>query len=293
MVFVSPAAPDELVAASLRLFPNAPDPVQVAENFRLMIAAGEVEPNAFWVARDGGAIVGAMFAYRIGTGQGAVWVPRADLASIEDALVSVTFAWFRENRVRVVQAVLDDGDCPHAAALERAGMRYVTEIVFATRTMQPSLPRGELRLVIQAVPSSHSELPALLLRTYEGTFDLPELNGTRTASDIISAYETGWNDETPLWFLATHNGVSVGVLMLSLQPDRTIELTYLGLVSEARGRGFGEEILQYALDRATVEMAYAIHLSIDARNAPAIRLYRKHGFAETARRKVYLAIGIG
>jgi len=290
---VSPAAPDELVAASLRLFPNALDPVQVAENFRLMIAAGDVEPNAFWVARDGGAIVGAMFAYRIGGGQGAVWVPRADRVDIEDALVGATFAWFRLNGVRLVQAVLDEDDCPHAAALERAGMRYVTEIVFATRTMQPSLPRGESQLIIQAIPSSYSELPTLLLRTYEGTFDLPELNGTRTASDIISAYETGWNDETPLWFLAERAGVAVGVLTLSLQPDRTIELTYLGLVPEARGRGFGDEILQYALDRATVEMAYAIHLSIDARNAPALRLYRKHGFDETARRKVYLAIGIG
>lgn len=293
MVFVSSAAPDELVAASLWLFPNAPDPVQVAENFRLMIAAGDVEPNAFWVAREGGAIVGAMFAYLIGGGQGAVWVPRADRADIRDALVGATFAWFQENRVRVVQAVLDSDDCPHATALERAGMRYVTEIVFATRTMQPSLPRGDSRLVIQEVPSSHSELPALLLQTYEGTFDLPELNGTRTSSDIISAYETGWNDETPLWFLATHAGVSVGVLTLTLQPDRTIELTYLGLVPEARGRGFGEEILQYALDRATVEMAYAIHLSIDARNAPALRLYRKHGFEETTRKQVYLAIGIG
>ncbi len=290
---VSPAAPDELVAASLRLFPNVSDPVQVAENFRLMIAGGDVEPNAFWVAREGGAIVGAMFAYLIGGRQSAVWVPRADRADIEDALVGATFAWFRENYVRVVQAVLDDDDCPHATALERAGMRYVTEIVFATRTMQPSLPRGESQLVIQAVPSSHPELATLLLRTYEGTVDLPELNGTRTAADIISAYETFWNDETPLWFLAMQAGVAVGVLCLSLQPDRTIELTYLGLVPEARGRGFGEEILRFALDRATTENAPTIHLSIDARNAPAFRLYRKHGFDETARRKVYLAIGIG
>lgn len=290
---VSPTAPDELVAASLRLFPNAPDPVKVAENFRLMIAAGDVEPNAFWVAREGGTIVGAMFAYLIGGRQAAVWVPRADRADVEDALVGATFAWFRENGVRVVQAVLDDDDCPHAAALERTGMRYVTEIVFAARKTQPSLPRDVSQLEIRAVPSSLPELAALLLRTYEGTLDLPELNGTRTASDIISAYETDWNDETPLWFLATHASVAVGVLCLSLQPDNAVELTYLGIVPEARGRGFGEEILQYALDRATVEMAYAIHLSIDARNAPALRLYRKHGFDETARRKVYLAIGIG
>ncbi len=290
---ISPAAPDELVAASLRLFPNAPNPVQVAANFRLMIAAGDVEPNAFWVAREDSAIVGAMFAYLIGGGQGAVWVPRADRTDIEDALVGATFTWFRENGVRVVQAVLDDEDCPQAAALERSGMRYVTEIVFATRKMQPSLPRDVSRLEIHAVSSSLPELATLLLQTYEGTFDLPELNGTRTASDIISAYETGWNDETPLWFLATHSGVAVGVLCLSMQPDDTVELTYLGIVPEARGRGYGEEILRFALNRATTENAPAIQLSIDARNAPALRLYRKHGFDETARRKVYLAIGIG
>ena len=289
---VSPAFPDELVAASLRLFPNAPDPMQVAVNFRSMIVAGDVEPNAFWVAREGSAIVGAMFAYRIGGGQGAVWVPRADRADIEDALVSATFDWFRENGVRVVQAVLEVDDCPHAAALERAGMRYITEIVFATRKMQPSLPRDVSQLEIHAVPSSLPELATLLLRTYEGTLDLPELNGTRTASDIISAYETDWNDETPLWFLATHARVTVGVLCLSMQPDDTVELTYLGLIPKARGRGYGEEILRFALDRATTENATDIHLSIDARNTPALRLYRKHGFDETARRKVYLAIGI-
>ena len=62
------------------------------------------------------------------------------------------------------------------------------------------------------------------------------------------------------------------------------------MVPPERGRGYGQDLLAFALAEATRSRAAALVLNVDARNEPALRLYHRHLFVETERREVFLAI---
>ena len=85
------------------------------------------------------------------------------------------------------------------------------------------------------------------------------------------------------------SGRDVGIVLLAEHPDRDVwEVAYLGVVPEARGRGFGRTILTCGIDlvrntgRATMEIA------VDVANIPALRLYETLGFSEIRRFAVHL-----
>ena len=71
--------------------------------------------------------------------------------------------------------------------------------------------------------------------------------------------------------------------------ELSTELTYIGVVPGARGRGFGADLLNYAMAAAGLEGVAVLNVSVDARNTPAMRLYARHKFAEYDRRGVWLA----
>lgn len=66
------------------------------------------------------------------------------------------------------------------------------------------------------------------------------------------------------------------------------ELTYVGLVPAARGRGFGTLAVRAALRRATAAGNDWLTLSVDERNAPAVTMYRRLGFREFDVQHVFL-----
>jgi mycothiol synthase len=81
------------------------------------------------------------------------------------------------------------------------------------------------------------------------------------------------------------------VLLLSeVKNDRTWELVYLGVVPEARGRGWGRALARQALGAARAGGARELTVCVDARNEPAGRLYDEMGFVEYDRREVFLAL---
>jgi ribosomal-protein-alanine N-acetyltransferase len=58
----------------------------------------------------------------------------------------------------------------------------------------------------------------------------------------------------------------------------TAELVYLGLVPAARGRGLGDIVMRQALHIVGASgVANTLALAVDAGNAPALRLYHRHG----------------
>ncbi|MFZ8477881.1 GNAT family N-acetyltransferase, partial [Staphylococcus aureus] len=68
------------------------------------------------------------------------------------------------------------------------------------------------------------------------------------------------------------------------------DVSYVGIVPEARRRGFGRELMRKALIEARVAEATQLTLSVDVRNRPAWELYRRLGFEAFEQREVYLAI---
>ena len=87
------------------------------------------------------------------------------------------------------------------------------------------------------------------------------------------------------------SGKPAGVLLLEqLEGGRAADLVYLGVVPEARGCGLGYELTCKAMFEAKAVGAAELTLCVDARNAPARRIYDQLGFVEFDRREVFLAL---
>ena len=63
------------------------------------------------------------------------------------------------------------------------------------------------------------------------------------------------------------------------------QITNIAVLSEHRGKGFGEAVLLYLIAQARTRGCEMISLEVRASNAAAIGLYEKHGFGVRGRRK--------
>jgi ribosomal-protein-alanine N-acetyltransferase len=92
-------------------------------------------------------------------------------------------------------------------------------------------------------------------------------------------------------FLAGEGGRTLGfAINRSERRDgrRIGELTAIGVVPAARGRGLGAELLRRSLEAHTAQGASAVELRVASPNLPAIALYRRAGFRIVRRLHVYL-----
>ena len=128
-----------------------------------------------------------------------------------------------------------------------------------------------------------------LLRTYEGSLDCPELNGVRSIEEIIAGHMAQGNFRPERWGLAYDADRPVAVGMVTAVPDlEAWDLSYLGVVPEARQRGLGRALTEHILQVARQEHAPKLTLAVDDRNRPALQLYESLGFETVDFRDVYL-----
>ena len=186
--------------------------------------------------------------------------------------------------VRYAQVFLPLPATPPTDALHAAGFRPLTTLELHRR------PVAAADAV--AAPSGLALLPCdrldphlvkqTLARTYVGSLDGPELNALRLADAPP--------DDAPggLSLLAFRGAVPVGALVLDASDDGALlELSYLGVVPEARRGGVATGLLGFALAHAALSARRAVLLSVDERNAPAKALYERVGFACYERRAVW------
>jgi ribosomal protein S18 acetylase RimI-like enzyme len=130
-----------------------------------------------------------------------------------------------------------------------------------------------------------------LERTYEETLDCPEVNGARTIEEVLEGHRAQGIHDPNRWWLARHRGEPVGVLLATEVPEwEGWDLSYVGVVPEARRQGFGRRLTLAALVEAQRRGANEVTLSVDIRNTPARDLYRRIGFRKYDCREVYLSI---
>ncbi len=70
----------------------------------------------------------------------------------------------------------------------------------------------------------------------------------------------------------------IGTCGLQKTGDRQFELTKMGVVPEARGRGAGEFLLHAMIDRAFALGCDRLYLLSNTKGATGVRLYEKTGF---------------
>lgn len=140
-----------------------------------------------------------------------------------------------------------------------------------------------------------SEWCELVEQTYRDTLDVPELNGIRSIANTLKGYAAGGygygqGDLHRPWWSAWMDGKPVGCLLLTPLSESSCELTYLGLVPEARGHRYSPEIMDFIGRWMVAENKHRVVLAVDSRNAPAIHLYRGYGFREMQSLQAWIAI---
>lgn len=297
--FVVEPARLEDVWPALRLLYQHYAPIEREPYVRLawqLFQQGEWQRDDLLVIREPD-LTGAILCCGSGGAEGQVWPPQVrtalDPVVREDALLQAGLQHLQQGGARVAQCLLPTEDAPLGLPLLRHGFRQVSSLLTLRHNLKtpPATPRVAPVLVEQPYKENPELFAATLLRTYENTLDFPELNGLRTVAEIIASHQRQGVFDGNLWHLLWHQDQPAGVLVLTRQPAwDEWELSYLGIVPEARGHGLGRAAIRSALHKARAARPAHLLVSVDTRNQPAWHLYADLGFQPWEERLAYLRI---
>jgi ribosomal protein S18 acetylase RimI-like enzyme len=297
-VTIEPARSDELAEAFGLIFRH---PAETRErrvaNALHLVRTGELDPAGVLVARASDGLRGAVICLPVPGASGLVWPPQVSInppTAIEDELLHHAAVWLRQRGARLGQALLTPAEAHLALPLERNGFVHITTLWYMRHSLDVpfGLVRARDRLVYRPYADGDEDLfHQTLLRTYEETLDCPEVTGVRDLGEVLEGHRAQGVYDPRRWWLALDGDRPVGVLLLTGLPESDgWEVAYVGVVPEARRRGWGRELLHKALRAAHASQATHLTLSVDARNRPAWRLYLDLGFEAYDCREVYLAV---
>ncbi len=293
-----PARTEELAPAFRLLFGHL-EPTERDKrvgNVLLLVQHGELNPEGVFVLRGENGIHGTLVCVPQVGATALIWPPRCvedeHTHENEDRLVRRATDWLRGQGVKLAQTLLAVEENDLGASLQRNGFDHITHLNFFRHDLTlpaAGLHHGE-RLEYQTyVECDASLFHRTLERTYIDTQDCPELNGVRGVMEVILGHQSQGRFDPDRWFLAFAAGQPVGVLLLTEVPESgDWDLSYTGIVPEARRQGFGTALVVKALIEAQLADAMYLSLAVDGRNHPALGLYRKLRFEPYDRREVYL-----
>lgn len=291
MTSVGPARPDELLPALRWLLADrsAAERDRGAERGYRYLLGPAAATAVVLVARDArGRVSGATVVQILPGATGVTWPPRAANPAAAAALARAATDWLWSRGAKVAQAFPDPADQVAPEPLWAAGFHPVTRVLFLDRPLGPSPPlRADLSFARVSSPFAEP-LRSVLLATHDASRDCPELTAARTADELLTGFTDP--DRPVAWYLASDSGGPRGVVALAEGDEpTTAELFYLGLVPASRGQGYGAALLGFAIGAAAGRGAGRLVVSVDERNEPAVRLYRRAGFVVTGSRAVWLA----
>jgi ribosomal protein S18 acetylase RimI-like enzyme len=294
------ARPEELASAFQLLFQHV-SPAErrgrVANALRL-VRQGEFNPSGVWVVRQEGQLTGALLCLPVAGASALVWPPQVGPGTpaqpIEDLLLQSAAEWVRQRGAKLGQTLLAQDEKHLAPALVRNGFQHITRLLYLRHGLRLEPRWFALRGDLTFETYDRCDRQAFhqtLLSSYEDSRDCPEVNGIRELDEILEGHQAQGNYNPRRWWLARQDGQAVGVLLLAEVPDwQGWDLSYLGVVPKARGRGIGRALAEQALRQARAAGASQLSLAVDSRNDAAWNLYRELDFEPFDEREVYLAI---
>jgi mycothiol synthase len=251
------------------------------------------------VATEESKLLGAILA-RAGEGSvGWIWPPTLTTEVLQEPrrmdlsqeLLRGAIGHLTDLKVRLIHALLDPGDAA-LALFEECGFRAIAEIIQMERAIDPTNANEPLRGRLEmrrATAAAESEFERVVEGTYIDSLDCPELDGIRTVSEVLEGYRGVDESREVRWFVARAHGEAIGCLLLERVAGCGVcSLQYMGVLPRWRGRGFGRELVGWALREAAQWGMEVIHLAVDTRNAPARALYVEFGFREARRKSVLI-----
>ena len=197
------------------------------------------------------------------------------------ALLEPICAIGRARGVHLAQTLIDPGDQTVSKAVEDGGFSRMAELHYLQvaprmEDRPPELPPGMDWITYSN--QTHGLFARTIIDSYRQSLDCPALNGLRDVEDVIAGHKASGLFDAGAWFVLREGERALGVVLLSetLRSD-AMELTYLGLSPEARGRRLGELMIRQALSVAAFRGHARFCLAVDSQNVPALKLYYRHG----------------
>lgn len=286
--------PEELEDTLRLAFAHVPDMERAfrIEGILAQFHAGTLSLEGIFQAKDGEHRVGALFSQIRSDGTVMLWTPTAIRSASVEPFFEPLERFCRANDVLAAIALVDLGQSPQKSALLEAKFEYLSDLLYLVLPLaetEEGPPKRELRFLPmnEVGPEAFDRMVETVKITYKNTRDFPRLLHLLPVRNVLEGYRDNAPFHPELWFFVQKDGRNVGALLLSLQPDDQIELTYMGLAEEVRGSGHGREIVRFAVQEARRRHLAYLLTSVDDRNAAALRSYLTQGFRAWDRKNVY------
>jgi ribosomal protein S18 acetylase RimI-like enzyme len=290
IVRIGPARRAEAVA---RLVGPPGDPA-AAERFLTYARTTGIRLDGLWARLDArGAVTHSVLCVPSDGRTAMVFATRpgdrsqvAGIATLIDHACGQLESW----PLDLAQALLDPAADLERATFVDAGFSDLAMLSYLERPLSRSNLPPKAVWPDGAEPEPYREelvgdLERALEASYVETLDCPGLYGLRRTADIIAGHRATGVFDAGLWTLLRLHGHPVGAVLLNLFPShKTVELVYLGLAPEARGRGLGRQLLRHALWLLAPRRERTLTLAVDERNVPALSLYRSENMRRTLQR---------
>ncbi|MHC4394541.1 MAG: GNAT family N-acetyltransferase [Planctomycetota bacterium] len=194
--------------------------------------------------------------------------------------------WAFDQGSNFVQIILEPDDHPRQKICSQMGFRQLTDLIYLHRA-------GSVQQANYAPPDNvswllynkknHTLFKRLIQQSLEYSLDSPELKNLRGTEDIINSLKAADRFDPAYWKALlckdSPKAEPVGVLVSAPTPQRdAIEIIYLGVVPQMRGKGLGKVLLNEVINCAEQIGVESLLVSVDCRNHPALKLYEKFDF---------------
>jgi mycothiol synthase len=211
-----------------------------------------------------------------------------EAAHANEAAITGALEDARAAGIILVQAMMEPADAAGKTVFAAAGLTQLATLTYMERKPPLHPPEFQLPNDFSLEPYSaatHALFAQAILLSYQQTLDCPALSGLRDIDDVIAGHKAVGPFDPQLWSVLLSDGKPVGCLLLGEIPARrALELVYLGLAPEARGRGLARILMQRILAIASRRHFELATLAVDAANTPAVHLYRRCGYTSVAQR---------
>ncbi|WNL38988.1 GNAT family N-acetyltransferase [Halomonas sp. PAMB 3232] len=172
------------------------------------------------------------------------------------------------------------------SAMERLATLWHLNVTLSTLPAMPETTPETLEVAPFDALNREQQL-GLLQGVSDGSLDCPALLEALPIRTLLSGFYAGAPDAPRHWYRILHDGETAGVLLLAPQGPARWELQLMGLLPGLRGRGLGRALLERAMRLAFQAGARELCLTVDAQNAPAVRLYLDAGFERESEQWLY------
>jgi len=204
------------------------------------------------------------------------------------ALAKTVARDYAERQIDLAQLLLDPDQPAVRDAYLAAGFSELAELVYLHRSVRPTSDRITLPSAFELRSYSPEIEPLFadaIRASYESSLDCPGLNGMRDMGDVIEGHRATGEFEPQLWHILLEQDRPLAVLLLNRSiHSEAMELVYIGLSPEARGRGIGDLLMRLTMQLSALDGKSELTLAVDSRNVPAMKLYFRHGMKRVGSR---------